>query len=113
MRNDHLSGHRLASPRPSAPRSLSEILVTKATASRHPEAADQRQEAGLDGWYARSHRPRPWLFRRADGAAFQVEGGRGRRRGNAAGPGVAVDGARGYGGAERRPLRLKPGEPVR
>jgi hypothetical protein len=46
MRLDHLSGHRLASPRPSTRRTLSEILVTKATVSRQPEVAGQRPEAG-------------------------------------------------------------------
>jgi hypothetical protein len=44
MRHDHLLDHRLALPRPSAPMTLSETLVTKATAtaSRHPEAAGKR-----------------------------------------------------------------------
>jgi len=66
MRHDHLSGHRLASPRPSTPRTLSEILVTKATASSHPEAAGQGQEAGWTVGITAptlAVRARPWISR--------------------------------------------------
>jgi hypothetical protein len=54
-------------------------------------------------------------FRWADGAAFEVEqddvavAG----RDDVAGPGVAVDDARGRGGADRGPFLLKIGEPGR
>jgi|SRR5580704_16733075 hypothetical protein len=46
MRHDHLSDHRLAPPRPSTPGTLSQILVTKATASSHPEAAVRDKKPG-------------------------------------------------------------------
>jgi len=46
MRHDHLPGHRLASPRPSTPRTLSEIIVRKATASSHPEVAGHGRKPG-------------------------------------------------------------------
>lgn|SRR5215467_7570469 len=64
MRHDHLGSSARITEAPS-PGTLSETLVAKATAaaSRHSEAAGQRQEAGLDGWYNRSRRPRPWPFR--------------------------------------------------
>src|SRR5450755_2191667 len=105
MRHDHLSGHRLAIPRPSAPRTLSETLVTKATAtaSRHPEAAGQGQEAGLDGCYNRAHGPRPWPFPRSSVAPRSPKSGAHGRIADGGSPKSALNGER---AGQRRVTRV-------
>ena len=105
MRHDHLSGHRLALPRPSAPRTLSETLVTKATAtaSRHPEAAGQGQEAGLDGCYNRAHGPRPWPFPRSSVAPRSPKSGAHGRIADGGSPKSALNGER---AGQRRVTRV-------